>query len=118
YTPHDIGALDAREGERGLTADGEGSLVAFVLGRVQTLTGLAVGVVLGRGRDANEYLVRAGVGNGDVIVIDQLVDIAMAHQEHGSHMLGYRVRHGGLPLKVWYGNFIVRTKMLPDGGIT
>src|SRR5699024_5264077 len=60
YTPHDIGALDAREGERGLAADGEGSLVAFVLGRVQTLTGLAVGVVLGRGRDANEYLVRAG----------------------------------------------------------
>ena len=88
HAPDHVGALDTREGERGRTADRERGHVVCILGRVQPFTRLAVGVVLGRGRDLDQHLAGGGARSGHIRIVDQLVDAAMPGQQHGRHGVG------------------------------
>src|SRR5699024_4528371 len=64
HAADDVGALDARKRQRRRAADGKRGHIALVPGWIQPLAGLAIGVVLGCGRDADQYLAGARLWHG------------------------------------------------------
>src|SRR5690554_4235183 len=81
--PYDVGALYAREGQRGFAAHLERRHLAFFRG-IKSFPGFAIGVVLGGGGYLHQYLAGSRSGHWYVLVFE-FVDAAMSGEDHGFH---------------------------------